>query len=115
MQTPRRPSGPLRTADPQQTEDDVITRTWTEIWRSGQGRTSRVCTIEDTPEGCAVDVFRGDVCIYAVVFPTREEALRAAQDKRLRQRLNEAVAPLDIARSLHGCSRVRQRSRSVAV
>lgn len=96
----------------------MITRTWTEIWRSGQGRTSRVCMIEDTPDGCAVDVFRGDVCIYAAVYPSREQALRAAQDGQLRRRLNLPMPPLDIARSLHGCSRATahaaRRSRFVA-
>lgn len=99
-------------------EEAVIMRTWTEVWRSGQGRTSRVCTIEETPHGCAVDVFRGDACIYAAIYPTREQALRAAQDKTLRRRLNQPLAPLDAGRSLHGCSRATahaaRRSRFAA-
>ena len=96
----------------------MTNRTWTEVWRTGQGRTSRVCTIEDTPDGCAVDVFRGDVCIYAAVYASREEALRAAQNKALRRRLNAPTPPLDVARSLFGCSRATahaaRRSRFAA-
>ena len=96
----------------------MINRTWTEVWRTGRGRTSRVCTIEETPDGYAVDVFRGDLCIHAAVYPSREEALRAAQEKALRRRLNLPAAPLDIARSLYGCSpasaRAARRSRFAA-
>jgi hypothetical protein len=58
-------------------------------------------------------VFRGDVCIHAAIYPTRAEALRAAQDKKLR-RLNTPTPPLEVSRGLLGCARAGARRDAAA-
>ena len=91
-----------------------MTRTWMEIWRTGRGRERRVCTVEDVAGGCAVDVFKGDVCIYSAEYPTRDEAIRAAQDKALKRQLTTTLPPLDLSGSLHGCARAANSRRFAA-
>ena len=85
--------------------------TWIEVWRNGRGRTTRVCTVEDTVEGCAVDVFRADTCIHSAVYPTRDEAIRVARN--LRRSLNAVLARRDVSDTMLGCARARA-ARSAA-
>lgn len=57
---------------------------WREVWTIGEGRTRTYCGIARTPEGYAVDVFRGDICIESESFETRIEAAYAVDIFRRR-------------------------------
>ena len=92
----------------------MTNRTWMEIWRTGRGRARRVCTVEDTAGGSALDVFEGDLCIYSAEYPTPAEAIRAAQDKALKRHLVTTLPPLDVSGSLHGCARAAAGRRFAA-
>ena len=84
---------------------------WIEVWRDGEGDTGRRCTIERTPDAYAVDVFRGDTCIYSMIYPTPDEARAAAEDRRLRRGSLLRDSPIDrcIAHSLAGCAKAQER------
>lgn len=57
---------------------------WTEIWSVGRGARRMYCGIATTPEGFAVDTFRGLECIESTVHPSRAEAERVAASLRRR-------------------------------
>ena len=51
---------------------------WTELWSMGKGKSRRYCGMEQTEDGFAVDVMRGDTCVASETFPSRDQAERAA-------------------------------------
>ena len=57
---------------------------WREIWSLDEGRTRVYCGIARTPDGYAVDVFRGDTCVESETFPSRLEAAFAVDLYRRR-------------------------------
>jgi hypothetical protein len=50
---------------------------WTEMWSIGDDAGRTYCGIARTPDGFAVDVFRGDNCIASTIHGT----WRAAEDE----------------------------------
>lgn len=65
---------------------------WTEIW-SIPGRAGRTyCGIARTPDGFALDVFRGDICIASTLHATWGEAEREALALKRRYRPRRSAA-----------------------
>lgn len=67
---------------------------WTEMWSIGEGADRTYCGIARTPEGFALDVFRGDHCLGSTVHGTwREAEHEASALKRRYRRRRSASAP----------------------
>jgi len=56
---------------------------WTEVWSIDDGYDRVYGGIAHTPEGFAVDVFENDTCVESDIYLTREEAERAALERKL--------------------------------
>jgi hypothetical protein len=61
---------------------------WTEMWSIGEGPDRTYCGIARTPDGFALDVFRGDTCLASTLHASWSEAEREAcsQKRRYRRR-----------------------------
>ena len=55
---------------------------WTEVWSLDDGANRVYGGIALTPEGFAVDVFENDTCVESDTYLTREEAERAALERK---------------------------------
>lgn len=79
-----------------------MTDWWREVWSEGQGARRLYCGIAKTPEGYAVDVFRGDVCIFSETYRSRFAAAEAVDVARLRYGRKSDTAPVsERAATLH--------------
>lgn len=59
---------------------------WAEEWSFGSGVSRVSCGISKTPEGYAVDLFRGATCVESFVYPSREEAIQVAHGLKVQYR-----------------------------
>lgn len=59
---------------------------WTEMWSIADVGGRTYCGIARTPDGFAVDVFRGDTCIASTLHATWGEAEREAVSLKRRHR-----------------------------
>jgi hypothetical protein len=67
---------------------------WTEIWSVGDGPGRTYCGIARTPDGFALDVFRGDTCLESTLHASWGDAEREASAlKRRYRRRRPAVQP----------------------
>jgi hypothetical protein len=52
---------------------------WAEQWSFGSGASRVSCGISHSDEGYVVDVCRGGSCVESFVYPSRAEAVQAAE------------------------------------
>lgn len=65
---------------------------WTEMWAIDDGPDRTYCGIARTPDGFALDVFRGDNCIASTLHATWREAEREASVLKRRYRRRKPAA-----------------------
>jgi hypothetical protein len=61
---------------------------WTEIWSFEDGHSRVYGGIALTPDGFAVDVFEGDTCVESDIFTSRDEAEKAALERKRHYRFS---------------------------
>lgn len=64
----------------------IMSAWWAEQWSFGRGRARTYCGIRRTPEGFAVEVFRGDTCVDSFVYGSVVDAKRVAHGLKLQYR-----------------------------
>ena len=69
---------------------------WAEQWSFGSGASRLSCGISLSDEGYVVDVCRGGTCVESFVYPSRAEAIEAAEG------LQRYFRPVSSATRRHG-------------
>jgi hypothetical protein len=74
---------------------------WAEEWSLGSGSSRVSCHVSRTPDGFAVDVFRGEMCVESFLYDSHNEATKVAHALKLHYQsgCGRAKAP-DSGRSL---------------
>jgi hypothetical protein len=65
---------------------------WTELWSVGDGFGRTYCGIARTPDGFALDVFRGDTCLESTLHASWGDAEREASTLKRRYRRRRPAA-----------------------
>jgi hypothetical protein len=65
---------------------------WTEMWSVGEGRDRTYCGIARTPDGFALDVFRGDTCLASTLHESWSAAEQEATALKRRYRRRRPAA-----------------------
>jgi hypothetical protein len=65
---------------------------WTEMWSIGEGPDRTYCGIARTPDGFALDVFRGDTCLASTLHESWSQAEREASTLKRRHRRRRPAA-----------------------
>lgn len=76
-------------------KEGAVRNWWTELWSIGEGAGRTYCGIARTPEGFALDVFRGDNCLSSTIHASWREAEHEASalKRRHRRRRSSPEAP----------------------